>query len=86
MNGAILITKYWENCADCPLCEFTDYELICNAVWDKEARTKWKVICTREEYYSNGRCFHDLDANTLWTEYQAPRPEWCPLIEVGGTE
>ena len=77
MSSAILVTKYWDNCADCPCCVFTDYAMHCQAV-DDTGKTE---ICTREEYFSHEK--YDLFDGVKIGEPKAPRPDWCPLIEVG---
>ena len=69
MSGAILITKYWENCVACPCCTMTEYAIYCNALTREDMSEK--MICNINEYYNR-------------YSHTAPRPEWCPLIEVGG--
>lgn len=75
MSGAILITKYWDNCADCPCGDFGEYAIHCTAYDDKQ-------VCTMEEYFSH-RKFNSNYTELIGTE-KAPRPEWCPLVEVRG--
>ena len=85
MNGAILITSYRDNCADCPCCDFTEFGIYCLASKDPEEPCyQCRDICTKQEYYSHRT--YDMDKQEFVGEYKAPRPTWCPLIEVGGTD
>lgn len=73
MSVLLLAIPKTSNCADCPCCVFGEYELYCQAHDDEE-------ICTREEYY-NHRTYNFLK-DRFEGEYTAPRPKWCPLIEL----
>ena len=76
MNGAILITEYWDNCADCPCGSMDAYSIWCNA--------KDTEVCDKETYYSYQKW--DSNKREVVGEFKAPRPEWCPLVEVRGKE
>lgn len=68
MNSAILVTKYHENCADCPCCNWGEYSFSCQAHDDSE-------ICDKKEYYSHRK--YNMTLGTFEGEYKAPRPDWC---------
>lgn len=74
MTGAILITKYWDNCVDCPCGSMDAYSIWCNA--------KELEVCDKATYYSYKKW--DSKEGKLVGEFTALRPKWCPLIEVRG--
>lgn len=73
MSFLLLAIPGTSNCADCPCCTFGEHSIFCQANDDEE-------ICTLKEYYSHRKL--NLRTDRFEGEYTAPRPKWCPMIEL----